>query len=1026
MNRFEIHVGPMHMVMNGKALQKLREKQQRYPDLPEPHIMLAQLQELNQMGGVAAAVVKSKDGKERLELYTSSYSLALYDSPQHDGYTIAHLESLNLNAHERLRKGTLWLRTQGWYLYGDLNQIPRGNGFTALPNADQNSWGAITRAWRQLEQHRRASAQEQPEQLSRAHERYLDLLDDLIDVTQSLDQEKNSLNTGIPYRKVESAGEERGTLRDIYIFRLTDIPQLNEKSMLRIKGTPVDLRGRVMELEGAKLTLKFEKLIDRKHIPDHGELEPVMSPIIYDKQREAVKLLREGNAKNVHLLHVLVEHHYLPYQPDPILQSSDRELMLLTPDEQFESFRRALTVPDFLMVLGPPGTGKTRTITEITRYCGMRNKRVLLASGTHKAVDNVLERMPPELSVVRFGHESNISEKMRSKMIDVRAQELKKMLLDNTAEQATQLSALLASKQEDEAREMQLTQEIVNLSRQEEHLQVLYQQRSRVEERVTAPLKPRLTEIEAALQQRFDQIVRSKNGIVRLDERQGRARARSSHPLFGWIFKILLSYYLSRIARRQRLIQEAQPEVERLRQEQASLQQARQQALLADGEYQHNERSLQQQITIYKSLWTALVTTANPLRVQMAGLVAEQPPLQPEGAATIQRYLSWYRQERDLLERRARLMQEWREEVGKATNQLDPELLHYADVVGVTCIGAATARGLENIEFDLAIVDEAGQIGLPDLLVPLVRARRAVLVGDHNQLPPFVDSEVQTWLRNLSAQTTFLTEDGGAGIEVEQVRDLLTRSAFEQLFLAREDPAHLVRFTRQGRMPRVIADFASRHFYNGRLGTFEDEKMRHTLDRDPLFRYPFVVVDTADAPPNIRYEREQKTLENLNESGYVNVIEARLIADIAEVYQRAGKEWVVIVPYRAQARRIIRELEQRLDTHDFALEERVSTVDSFQGGERNKVIYGFTRSNERGKIGFLKELRRLNVAMTRAQQQLVLVGNFSTLTRSEDERFNSVMMDLHRYASQNGELFTSAACLSRISNCQEHKSSSGA
>ncbi|HLG77090.1 MAG TPA: AAA domain-containing protein [Ktedonobacteraceae bacterium] len=1026
MNRFEIYAGPIHMVMNGKSLQKLREKQQRYPYLPEPHIMLAQLQDLNHQGGVPAAVIKSRDGKEHLELYTSSYYLALYDSPQHDGYTIAHLESLNLNTHERLRQGTLWLRTQGWYLYSELSQIPRANGLTSLANVDQNSWGAITRAWRQLEQHKRSSVQEQPEQLSRAHEHYLDLLEDLIDVTQRLDQEKNSLNTGIPYRQVESAGEERGTLRDIYIFRLTDVPQLNEKSMLRVKGAPADLRGRVMELEGTKLTLKFEKLINRKHIPDHGELEPVMSPIIYDKQREAVQLLREGNAKNVHLLQVLVDHRYQAYQPDPILQSSDRELMLLTPDEQFESFRRALTVPDFLMVLGPPGTGKTRTITEITRYCGLRHKRVLLASGTHKAVDNVLERMPPELSVVRFGHESNISEKMRSKMIDVRAQELQKMLLDNTAGQMEQLSAILTSTQEDEARETRLTQEIANLARQEEYLQVLYQQRARIEERVTAPFKPGLTKIEAALQQRLNDISRAQNGIVRLDERQSRARIRSLHPLVGWIFKILLSYYLSRIARRQQLIQEAQPEVERLRQEQASLQQARQQALLADDEYQNNERTFQYQVAIYDNMWMAQLNIASALQTRIASAVATQPPLQPKGVGTLQRYLSWYRREREQLERKARLMQDWREEVGRATDQLYPELLHYADVVGVTCIGAATARGLENIEFDLAIVDEAGQIGLPDLLVPLVRARRAVLVGDHNQLPPFVDSEVQTWLRNLSAQTTFLTEDADVEVDVEQVKDLLTRSAFEQLFLAREDPAHLVRFTRQGRMPRVIADFASRHFYNGRLGTFEDEKMRHTLDHDPLFRYPFVVVDTADAPPNIRYEQEQKTLENLNESGYVNVIEARLIASIAEVYQRAGKEWVVIVPYRAQARRIIRELEKLLDAHDFALEERVSTVDSFQGGERNKVIYGFTRSNERGKIGFLKELRRLNVAMTRAQQQLVLVGNFSTLTKSEDDRFNYVMMDLQRYASQNGELLTSSACLSRLRNSQTHKSSSGA
>jgi superfamily I DNA and/or RNA helicase len=171
----------------------------------------------------------------------------------------------------------------------------------------------------------------------------------------------------------------------------------------------------------------------------------------------------------------------------------------------------------------------------------------------------------------------------------------------------------------------------------------------------------------------------------------------------------------------------------------------------------------------------------------------------------------------------------------------------------------------------------------------------------------------------------------------------------------------------------------------------------------------------------MRYEQQQRRLESLGESGYTNVAEALLIASIAEIYQRAGKQWIVIVPYRAQARKIIQELRKRIDTHDFSLEEHVSTVDSFQGGERNKVIYGFTRSNEQGRIGFLKELRRLNVAMTRAQQQLVLVGDFSTLTRSDDARFNQLMIHLRAYVEQYGELLSYAACSGKLRSIQEGK-----
>src|SRR5262249_43482943 len=161
---------------------------------------------------------------------------------------------------------------------------------------------------------------------------------------------------------------------------------------------------------------------------------------------------------------------------------------------------------------------------------------------------------------------------------------------------------------------------------------------------------------------------------------------------------------------------------------------------------------------------------------------------------------------------------------------------------------------------------------------------------------------------------------------------------------------------------------------------------------------------------DIRWEKPQRSLESLGETGYTNIAEAKLIAELAELYQQRGREWVVIVPYRAQARLVIQELEKRLEAHDFALAERVATVDSFQGGERKKVIYGFTRSNDRGRIGFLRELRRLNVAMTRAQQQLILIGNFSTLTNADDPRFRSLLTDLFTYARQRGEVLPYEVC----------------
>lgn len=1003
-NKAGVTVGDIHLVLTNKVAQNLYEKKRRYPYLPDPNSLFIELQGMNQNGGIPAIVGKKRDDTKQLFLYTSFYYLVLYESPYGDGYTVGYVDSLNLQEHERLSKGALRIVARNWYLHQELREIPRGIS---------NFWNDISSAWLSFERQRQQiSPEEKQDELTHAHEHYLDMLEELIEVTHQLDEEKNSFNAGIPYKKVEAAGEVRDAPRDIYVFRLVDFPQLSEKSMLRIKGMP-DLKGRVLEVEGLKLTLKFEALVDRRRIPEQGILEPIVSPLIYEKQREALEMLRTRDAKNTHLLRVLVDRAYLPYQPDRILQESEEELKMLT-REQFEAFRRALTVPDVLMVLGPPGTGKTRTITEIARHCGARRQRVLVTSGTHKAVDNVLERMPEDLIVIRVGHESNVSEKMREKMIDALAQKMQEVMLEKTEQPAYHLGPLLSYKNEIDAMVRQLTQHHAYLAAREERLRSLYQQWSANEKRIAEPFRQQYDALEASLQQLTKKLTHAQGRMNTWSNRRVYAESRVDLPLLGWIVVLFLHYTISRFERAHIMAQEQQFAIQTQRQEQARQKEAYQRALLADGEYQQCERSIYQVRMECEQVWEVLLQIVKSLRVMTQDALPQQSELAPKGATTIQHYLSWFNATRAELERKANLLKDWREELEKPTDQLYPELLHYADVVGATCIGAATAKGLEAMDFDLAIVDEAGQICLPDLLVPLVRAKRAVLVGDHNQLPPFVDSEVQTWLKNLAAQEQSALEVIEQDEEVQLMTNLLTKSAFELLFTAKEDPSHIVRFTMQGRMPQIIADFASRHFYVNQLSTFSKEKMQHTIDPDPFFLYPLIVIDTSDAPIDIRWEKPQRTSESLGATGYTNIIEARIIASLAELYEHSHKEWVVIVPYRAQARQVMRELERRIETHTLALEERVSTVDSFQGGERNKVIYGFTRSNEYGKIGFLKELRRLNVAMTRAQQHLLLIGNFSSLIRADDSRFRSVVEDLYIYTQQHGEVLSYEAFQRRM------------
>jgi superfamily I DNA and/or RNA helicase len=335
-----------------------------------------------------------------------------------------------------------------------------------------------------------------------------------------------------------------------------------------------------------------------------------------------------------------------------------------------------------------------------------------------------------------------------------------------------------------------------------------------------------------------------------------------------------------------------------------------------------------------------------------------------------------------VLSARQELTRQWQTAVGQDPGQLVPELIRYAHVVGATCIGAASRPELSGVEFDLGIVDEAGQIGVTDALVPLTRVRRGVLVGDDRQLPPFLDTEVADWAR-ATGDPVLLR--------------LTSQSALEQL-RAGLPSSHVVQLTRQRRMPAEIADFISAHFYAGRLLT--EKEHRHS---DPLFASPMAFVDTSRLPERTRRESQGGRAEGGARKGFFNTCEARLLARLAAFYHRRGCEWVVIVPYLAQRSEVVRRLTPLIGDSELA-NASVGSVDSYQGGERDVVLYGFTRSNPEGRIGFLKELRRINVAFTRAKSQLVLTGDLSSLLNADDPGFRSLAEAMHRHLLDRGDL----------------------
>jgi serine/threonine protein kinase len=302
---------------------------------------------------------------------------------------------------------------------------------------------------------------------------------------------------------------------------------------------------------------------------------------------------------------------------------------------------------------------------------------------------------------------------------------------------------------------------------------------------------------------------------------------------------------------------------------------------------------------------------------------------------------------------RCRLLMElqegWLERVGRSS-EFHAAMLASANVVAATCVGLAGVRGIENVAFDLCIIDEASKATATELLVPLARSRRVILVGDPKQLPPFFEQGILG-----SAQLGEFRED--------EIR----YSVFDR-FLADLPKACREQLRHQHRIVAPIGNLISEVFYRGKL---LNEKIKAEV-AFPNFPKAITWLDTS----NIR-DRSERRLG----TSFVNDVEARAVrnalqslAFVASSRKKVRYSIAVIAGYQAQVSAIeaaIMDIRGSWSNLDVS----VNTVDAFQGSEADVCIYSVVRSNPSGRTGFLKEPPRLNVALSRGRDLLVIVGD---------------------------------------------------
>ena len=323
------------------------------------------------------------------------------------------------------------------------------------------------------------------------------------------------------------------------------------------------------------------------------------------------------------------------------------------------------------------------------------------------------------------------------------------------------------------------------------------------------------------------------------------------------------------------------------------------------------------------------------------------------------------------------LHKKWKRQILQGDKELQELLFKKIRIIFGTLVGISSWQDFRNIEFDYIIVDEAGRATLPELMIPLRRGKRFILVGDHKQLPPIIDNEVLTQMQEIKYEK----------------KDLET-TLFEELFnkIKHQDFKHFLKYNY--RSDESIAQIYSKTFYDGEIETKEFLKREHGLD------FSKKVYFYSTSKLSKRFEKQSGT-------GKINDKNRDVIVNILKEIQKQAKEKNikksvgVITPYLAQ-RNNIRQNVGYISSEFDMLNINIDSVDAFQGSDRDIIIYDIVRSpeNSKGNIEFVADEKRLNVALSRTKELLFMIGDanfiYDAPIKNKDNPFKMIIKMLNQ------------------------------
>jgi superfamily I DNA and/or RNA helicase/tRNA A-37 threonylcarbamoyl transferase component Bud32 len=646
------------------------------------------------------------------------------------------------------------------------------------------------------------------------------------------------------------------------------------------------LGGIVEEVKENYLTLYINSGKPER-LPKSGELrfDTRAAESALKQQKNALEAIKYDRAARADIRSLLIK----PQEVKLLSTECEIEFIQNLNQSQKATVEAALGTQDFLVVEGPPGTGKTTFITEVILQTVRANPqaRILLTSQTHVALDNALERIKkqnPALKMVRIGNHEKVADNIHDLLLEEQIEHWKSEVFRRS-------QGFLENWSKKH-----------NLSPQEITMANLFQK-----------LREALMELDK-LKKEIEIFQQEQYEITQREELKAYFENYNFNDLKAETHKNLPDD----INREWEFIND---KIKSLKNKTKEIRDQRKDIV----KELHQVSQIEEEELLKMSL-SELEGYENILI----------DPNQPEAKKL-----------RTLM----KVQQDWFDIFGRAdSDRFNTAFLKQAQLVAGTCIGLA--RSIPEIEFDLCIIDEASKATATEVLVPIARSHRWILVGDTKQLPPFQDE--------ASRDSNFLSK---YNLNPEEIKETL----FAYLLKTLPDSNRKI-LTIQHRMVAPIGNLISECFYQGQI-----ESARDDLDNDLIKVLPKPVTwFTTSKLPNCREQEANGSYNNIAE---VNVI-LKILEQINKMAITVNKKYAIAVltGYSAQLKLFKRKLDSELSNWE-ALTIKYNTVDAFQGQEADIAIYSITRSNKNASLGFLRDTERMNVALSRGKVCLIIVGD---------------------------------------------------